>query len=815
LATRTSSQNGNWSATATWGGDAPPGSGDIAVIAHAVTITADTVVGTGADETVLSVATSATGASLTVTGAKLTIKGNATIGGAYMGGTLGTRLTVQPNGTTPGGIEFDGNTGVSPVVSVNVDVLLRFLGTASAHCFVRTKSGTAGGNGRLVNSDSNRSFFVEATYTDFNDLGDATYAGLKAPYVTWAVDPANPPFTFDHCTIDGCGRFPEVQLDQSGQNSVDCQFTNCTWQNGVGDYLFVISVANSHALTAGGNRLIDRCVMTGSPFQISNGTGFTITNCYYDDVPIINRDYNWASYDGNFWNSTGDNTVNGTRPGFAGDVTNSFVFMNPPSASSPGASFISGYYDSSISDNVFEYTGSATGTLALFISDNPGRDVTTTVKRNLAIGAAGMQLVDFMDPSANSPYRAYQIVEHNTQMLGGNYGSPVGRTESRAGSITSFRSNLMYRTGTATTQYGLRHAGGTVANDAVTNSGGNSSADYNGWTGLAATPGGTYSAPNDKGNGTIYHLPLSVTPGAHDVNADPEFFAPSRNLAAWDAYKGGSGTIAGAIARIQADPTLTKTDLIPWVRAGFAPTNVAYDGTAHDGGDIGAVDWESGAASTYTFDGPSSGTVNVESTDFTVTPDGPWTGTITPDSTGLGTFTPEFLTWSGSSDAKTFTYTPTSTAGSPHTISVTADPALGTDPTSKNYTVNEYVAVATAYAWDGPTAGITGAASAEFEVVLNGVYTGTITPDDGGDGGTFTPDKLTWNGTSEKKTFTYTAATDGAKTIGVTADPAIGADPPDRLYTASENGPTAPAIRWFTPSPRALASRRLWKGFRR
>jgi hypothetical protein len=592
MATRTSSQNGAWSATATWGGAAPPGDGDIAIVAHAVTVTGDTVVGTGANETVLSVATSATGASLTITGAKLTIKGNATFGGAYMGGTLGTRLTVQPNGTTPGGIEFDGNSGVSPVVSVNVDTLLRFLGTSGAHCYIRTKSGSAGEKGRFVHSDFNRSFFIEANYTDFSYLGDASNAALKSSYTTWMVDPTNPPFKLDHCTIDNCGRLPEVQLDQSGQNSVDFRMTNCEWTNGVGDYLFVISVQNSHALTSGGYRLIDGCVMDGGkPWTLSNGTGFTITNCYYDDVPIINRDYHWASYDGNFWNSTGDNSVGGTRPGHGGDTTNSYILMDPPSASSPGASFIAGYHSSEITDNVFEYTGTASGTMALFISDNPGRDVTTTVKRNLALKS---QLVDFMDPAGNAPYKAYQVVEHNTQTLGDSlYGSPVGRTESRAGSITSFKSNVMYRTGAVTTQYGLRHAGGTVANDVVTNSGGNSSADYNGWIGLATTPAATYSAPNDKGNGTIYHLPLSVTPGTHDINADPQFVASSRNLAAWDAYKGGSGTIAGALARIKADPTLTKTDLIPWVQAGFAPTNAAFNSTAHDGGDIGAVDWQS------------------------------------------------------------------------------------------------------------------------------------------------------------------------------------------------------------------------------
>lgn len=94
-----------------------------------------------------------------------------------------------------------------------------------------------------------------------------------------------------------------------------------------------------------------------------------------------------------------------------------------------------------------------------------------------------------------------------------------------------------------------------------------------------------------------------------------------------------------------------------------------------------------GPATSYTFTGPSSGVVNVASTNFTLTPNGSYTGTITPASDGSGTFSPTSLTWSGTSDAKTFTYTPTSTTGSPHTLSVTSSPGL-TDPASIDYTVN-------------------------------------------------------------------------------------------------------------------------------
>lgn len=92
-------------------------------------------------------------------------------------------------------------------------------------------------------------------------------------------------------------------------------------------------------------------------------------------------------------------------------------------------------------------------------------------------------------------------------------------------------------------------------------------------------------------------------------------------------------------------------------------------------------------ATAYTFTGPSSGEVNLASTNFTVTPNGNATGiTVTPASDGAGSFTPASVTFTGTA-ARTFTYTPTSTTGSPHTLSVTDDGGL-TDPAAIDYTVN-------------------------------------------------------------------------------------------------------------------------------
>ena len=74
---------------------------------------------------------------------------------------------------------------------------------------------------------------------------------------------------------------------------------------------------------------------------------------------------------------------------------------------------------------------------------------------------------------------------------------------------------------------------------------------------------------------------------------------------------------------------------------------------------------------------------------------------------------------------------------------------------------------ATTYTVNGPIAGYTGE-SLIYTVVPNGVATGTITPSDGGAGGTFTPTSLTWASSSVAKTFTYQNAVAGSVTLSST-----------------------------------------------
>jgi lysophospholipase L1-like esterase len=93
------------------------------------------------------------------------------------------------------------------------------------------------------------------------------------------------------------------------------------------------------------------------------------------------------------------------------------------------------------------------------------------------------------------------------------------------------------------------------------------------------------------------------------------------------------------------------------------------------------------SATSFTVSGPTIGSVNATSTNFTVTPNGTYTGTITPSTSGSGTFAPTSLTFASSSAAQTFTYTPSSTSGSPHTISLSSSPTLTNSSGSIAYTV--------------------------------------------------------------------------------------------------------------------------------
>jgi sugar lactone lactonase YvrE len=77
---------------------------------------------------------------------------------------------------------------------------------------------------------------------------------------------------------------------------------------------------------------------------------------------------------------------------------------------------------------------------------------------------------------------------------------------------------------------------------------------------------------------------------------------------------------------------------------------------------------------TFTFTGPTGGALNTASSNFTITPDGTWSGTVTITPYGGGLSAPTVKTFSASSAAQTFTITPTSVG--PITLTATNNGVL-------------------------------------------------------------------------------------------------------------------------------------------
>lgn len=103
--------------------------------------------------------------------------------------------------------------------------------------------------------------------------------------------------------------------------------------------------------------------------------------------------------------------------------------------------------------------------------------------------------------------------------------------------------------------------------------------------------------------------------------------------------------------------------------------------------------------------------------------------------------------------------------------------------TSASFTMQT---AATAVTLSGPSAGTVSTPSTNFTVGANGAITGTVTvtPNDGGQGGTFNPTSVNISSGTPTATFTYTAATVGAKTISVTNNGSL-SNPSNITYTAS------------------------------
>ncbi len=149
---------------------------------------------------------------------------------------------------------------------------------------------------------------------------------------------------------------------------------------------------------------------------------------------------------------------------------------------------------------------------------------------------------------------------------------------------------------------------------------------------------------------------------------------------------GAGGTFSPASVAISSG-TPTATFTYTPSTTGARSISVTNDGGLSNPSPI-TYTATSGAATAVTLSGPSSGTVGVASTNFTVGANGSITGTVTvtpSDSGAGGTFTPAAVNISSGTPTATFTYTAASAAT--HSISVTNNGGLS-NPSPISYTAS-------------------------------------------------------------------------------------------------------------------------------
>ena len=239
---------------------------------------------------------------------------------------------------------------------------------------------------------------------------------------------------------------------------------------------------------------------------------------------------------------------------------------------------------------------------------------------------------------------------------------------------------------------------------------------FNGWSTFSGGGGSTYP------DTSVFLFDTSLSLFAQ--------WTPVTNCITWNdqtptsASKGGSTSYSTGSA-ISDTPTTLPTK-IGYIFSGWntlengngSPVTSGSYSPPSPYGDITIYAQWTAVATSYTFTGPTSGTVNTASSTFTVTPvGGAYTGVITINVSGGGLSTSVPLTSSNSATAQTFTITPTATGTV--TLTPTSSAQLGSDPSARTY-------ASTAVAIGGGNTGGGGYAPIKFIFSYTAGSNGTI-----------------------------------------------------------------------------------------
>lgn len=305
MAAFSTSQSGNWSDPATWGGSGPPGAGDTATkgAAHTLTVDVNAIIGDSPGNTTSNVLTltGGSGKFIVNAGVTLEIRGNVSHGTCQVEWNAGSALTWNASGASPTTTNYEWKH------SGGVNCRFTCFGTSGSH--ITFTSNVGGGNGRLTGPGDSANYTCD--YVDINRMGTASLRCVEMDGPTAAT------FTqvWRNCTVSNSGTFGWRFAPGTNGGFL---IQNCRFSSTLGTYVFSLSSGSRPVA----NREIIGCTFEGFVQVNANDTKWEY--CYFDEGFVMNSGSQWWRYFRNCFVRIIDNNGHGIN----GPLENNFIFFD-------------------------------------------------------------------------------------------------------------------------------------------------------------------------------------------------------------------------------------------------------------------------------------------------------------------------------------------------------------------------------------------------------------------------------------------------------------------------------------------------------
>lgn len=469
------------------------------------------------------------------------------------------------------GIEFDVPSGSRyPWVLIGANsqfTRLKFNGVAGNRCYLRSKSG--GGVAYLTLGGSVVGGWLNATYTDFTRIGDASTVG----YGYYLGNNAAAELSLNECDFNSLGT---ISSSTAAHTSATYSIVNCKFINSMGTNPLSLSTPGA---TAGG--VVTGCKFDKRPALVGSVANWTISGNVFNDGVTAGGTAPWIAFSGNVMRQTTDSF------NMPGDVTGNVLFYDNPARLNPhwiqtAAGLVATKVD--IDKNLFLFNGTDPNGNPIVVNTFPTA-TPVNVRFNLSPPNAGGKGCAFLESGSDSTFANARITfDHNTICIEDQHGLEIGHLQTAVESPNrwvSIHGNLFF--GSTSTGFKAKNVDSSALEDIIPPA----NIGLNGSYKVKATSG--TAGFTNEGNG--FAAKFSTTPGTTDLDLDasggPNFVNGSASLAAWDASLGGPGTEANAMTQLLAGTAgYTPQAVLDYLQSAYCPQNsvlngvtATYDGT--------------------------------------------------------------------------------------------------------------------------------------------------------------------------------------------------------------------------------------------